>query len=171
MTNPLPPKKQLMYAPQGSGPAHRPVPILQTARPPAEGLPTEEDKRPPSGLHSDQPQSPPFKLILRLDQPPTPDWNLQTSEMHSHFVILINCAVSNFNKNICTHHTHPYFGAKLQKAISVWVLYSTGADISCISNGSFHSLPPEQQPMHLPRPSQPCLGANVKPQHHGDLRH
>jgi hypothetical protein len=107
-------------------------------------LPAEEKEgRPPSGFHPDQPFILPVKLIHCPDQAPIPDRDVQTPEMHSHFVNLLNCAVSNLNKNPHSYHTHPYFGAKLQKAISVWVLYDydTVADISCISNCTFNSLP------------------------------
>jgi hypothetical protein len=36
-------------------------------------------------------------------------------------------AISALNKNLQTYHNDPYFGNKITKTISVWVLYDTGA--------------------------------------------
>jgi hypothetical protein len=46
--------------------------------------------------------------------------------------------------------THPYFEAKLQKAISVRVLYDTGDDILCIGSQIFHTLLLDLQPLRKP---------------------
>jgi hypothetical protein len=50
--------------------------------------------------------------------------------MHSHFVNLLDSAVTKLNRKLSLTSTRPYFEARLQKAISVKTLYNTGADIS-----------------------------------------
>ncbi len=96
-----------------------------------------------SVLHPGQHYRISLKLIHGPDQTPSLDRNRQTPEMCSYFVTLLN-----LNQNLQTYHTHSYFEAKLQKVISVQVLYNTGANISCISSHMFHSLLPDRQPMH-----------------------
>jgi hypothetical protein len=85
--------------------------------------------------------------------------------MCSHFVNLTDQAVSGINKASHQHSYHPYLSVNLQKAISVQILYDTGADISCLSNKVFSSIVPQFCPSQSTQALKASHGASGKTLH------
>jgi hypothetical protein len=55
-------------------------------------------------------------------------------------------AVNEIKQTLKPNFRRPYLTFTLQNCITVKGLYDTGADISCISEKTFHQLPPDQRP-------------------------
>jgi hypothetical protein len=110
----------------------------------------------PGSIHQE-----PFKLVRDLNNAPNLDRPMQTPEMHSHFVNLINNTLNMINKTFQPMSLHqPHLSVNLQKAISAKVLYGTGASISCLSEREFCTIPQHLRPPQIIKTTSSCHRAS-----------
>ncbi len=68
---------------------------------------------------------------------------------------LVTDAIIKIKNNLKSSSHCPYLWVSVQNATSLWGLYSTGADISCLSEKVLHQLPPHYRPKKLSGESTP----------------